>query len=986
MEELEAVIEQNLINQLCSNESQWTYRPDLKNEEQLWDNFRYILEQNNKAILDDTPLTDGEFKKIKNDVVHNSFYDAAEWLVGENGKVLVHVQRGNDTLHLVVMNNEHIAGGSSVYEVINQFNAYGDEYADDQDRRFDVTLLINGLPMIHIELKNRAHSYFEGFNQIQKYIAEGKFHGIYSNVQMFVVSNAVDTKYFAPARDYELNKKFLTGWIDENNKPVNDYLSFAKDVLKIPTAHEMVSKYTVLDTDKRRILLLRPYQIHAIEAMREASKKGQSGFIWHTTGSGKTMTSYKSARNLLADIPSIDKTIFLIDRKALDEQTTEAFQSYANNDIIDVDDTDNVDELKKKLADGKRQMIVTTRQKLQILVSKRLKKEDKNYEKIHKLRIAFVVDECHRAVTPKTKRELQAFFRNSLWYGFTGTPIFEENKYDIKGDLPQTTEQMYGPVLHSYTIKEAIHDDAVLGFMVENLGSNLKTVDDSVYRSESHMRSVLDILLNHSASKFGMQNGRGRTYSAILTVSSIAMAQKYYSLLKKVVDGNDSLKISDEIHKKLSDFPKFAITYSLTENEDNSHVNQTEMKESLRDYNEMFGTAYQIDQIEAYNSNLNERLARKEKKYFDRSQQLDLVIVVDRLLTGFDSPCTSTLFIDRAPMSPQGLIQAFSRTNRLFDSNKQYGQIVTFQYPKEFKEAIDNALMLYSRGGDGKPVSEDWNTVKSSLNVSIKAIHGLSPTPSDALNLTKKQQKAFVELFRDLDTSFAHLKCFTNYDDSALEDTGFTQTEYENYAAAYHNIIQLIKPDPTQPDDDDKEDELVFDDYELHAYSKLVIDYEYIVSLLQGVVDSLSEIDNNLFADDEFAKKIGEIRKLVDDFAKGNPKLGELLYAILEDIEKDKEKYIGCDISSILFNMRHNAIEIEAKKFADKWFIDFNEVMFEILHYRYGNMSNENNFKDKADYSTYKKSVEYPLSKLKYRRELIQDFKENLMNDIGPLL
>ena len=174
MAELEAVIEQNLINQLCSNESQWTYRPDLKNEEQLWDNFRYILEQNNKAILDDTPLTDEEFKKIKNDVVHNSFYDAAEWLVGENGKVLVHVQRGNDTLHLVVMNNEHIAGGSSVYEVINQFNAYGDEYADDQDRRFDVTLLINGLPMIHIELKNRAHSYFEGFNQIQKYIAEGK--------------------------------------------------------------------------------------------------------------------------------------------------------------------------------------------------------------------------------------------------------------------------------------------------------------------------------------------------------------------------------------------------------------------------------------------------------------------------------------------------------------------------------------------------------------------------------------------------------------------------------------------------------------------------------------------------------------------------------------------------------------------------------------------------------------------------------------------
>lgn len=222
MAELESVIEQRLIDQLCSGESQWTYRPDLKTEEQIWANFKYILEQNNKAKLGDQPLTESEFAKIKNDVSHASFYDAGKWLVGENGKVYVHIQRGNEQLHLLVMNNEHIAGASSVYEVINQYQAFAnDDYTDSRNRRFDVTLLINGIPLIHIELKNKAHNYIEAFNQIKKYVGEGKFRGIFSNIQMFVVSNAVDTKYFSAARETELNKKFITGWINKHNEPVS---------------------------------------------------------------------------------------------------------------------------------------------------------------------------------------------------------------------------------------------------------------------------------------------------------------------------------------------------------------------------------------------------------------------------------------------------------------------------------------------------------------------------------------------------------------------------------------------------------------------------------------------------------------------------------------------------------------------------------------------------------------------------------------------
>lgn len=590
MPELEKIIEEKLINQLVYGDSQWTYRDDLKTEEDLWKNFKYILEQNNKDRLNGELLSDSEFEQVKNQLQFSSFYKAGEWLVGENGKVQVHVQRDTERLHLVVMNHEHIAGGSSVYEVINQYSALKNDEEDttsERDRRFDVTLMINGLPMIHIELKNKQHSYMKAFHQIKKYIGEGKFTGIFSAVQMFVVSNGVDTKYFAAAGDTELNPKFMSGWVDRDNNPVTDYIDFAKSVLRIPEAHEMIARYTVLDEDAKRLILLRPYQIHAIESIREASKTSKSGFVWHTTGSGKTLTSYKATRNLLMDIPAIDKAIFLIDRKDLDTQTTMAFQAYANNDLVDVDETDNVNDLKKKLKSGDRQVIVTTIQKMQILVSKRLQEGTPEYQKIKNLKIAFVVDECHRAVTPKTKRELERFFARSLWYGFTGTPRFGENPYPQMGDLPRTTEELYGKCLHKYTIQNAIKDKAVLGFQVEHNGP--KNIEDetntSAYDSEAHMLSVLDIILNKSYYKLGFQNGKGQTYEGLLTTSSIERAQKYYELLTKVKNGETELKIDEKVRQVLPDFPKFAITYSVTENEEGSHVNQQKMQKSLDDYN-----------------------------------------------------------------------------------------------------------------------------------------------------------------------------------------------------------------------------------------------------------------------------------------------------------------------------------------------------------------------------------------------------------------
>ena len=974
MPELESTIERKLIEQLVYGESQWTYREDLKTEADLWANFKYILEQNNKDRLNGELLSDSEFEQVKNQLQFSSFYKAGEWLIGENGKVQVHVQRDTERLHLVVMNHEHIAGGSSVYEVINQYSALKteeDTAASTRDRRFDVTLMINGLPLIHIELKNKQHSYLDGFWQIRKYIGEGKFTGIFSAVQMFVVSNGVDTKYFAAASDVDLKKEFISGWVDKENNPVADYLDFAKSVLRIPEAHEMIARYTVLDKDRKQLILLRPYQIHAIEAIREASKTGQSGFVWHTTGSGKTLTSYKATRNLLMD---------------MDKQTSNAFKAYANNDQIDVDETDNVNDLKRKLKSGDRQVIVTTIQKMQILINKRLKEETAEYQKIKNLKIAFVVDECHRAVTPKTKRELEKFFGRSLWYGFTGTPRFAENPYPQLGDLPRTTEKLYGKCLHKYTIQNAIKDRAVLGFQVEHNGPKnvADETDGRVYDNETHMLRVLDIILNKSYYKLGFQNGKGRTYEGMLTTSSIEIAQKYYDLLTKVKNGESSLKIDEKIKQVLPDFPKFAITYSVTENEEGSRVNQQKMQKSLKDYDEMFGTNSDLSRIQTYNENLNQRLARKDSRYKRRSEQLDLVIVVDRLLTGFDAPCLSTIFIDRQPMGPHDLIQAFSRTNRIFETNKKYGQIVTFQAPKLFKESVDNAIKLYSAGSTGIAILAQWEEVEPAFRKALAALRVCAESPSEIPEMSMKEKKIFAKMFQSFDSLFAQLKSFTNYDDSMLEQYGITEQEYDDYVGHYKNVMEEIREEKTNDSETAIEETDVDQDYELMAYSNTKIDYEYIINLIQNIVTPTEEEED--ITPEERQKKIDEAKQYVEELRKDNEKVADIMSDLIEEIEKDETKYKGQSILNIVENMKQDCIEKVVSEFCESWYAMKGDVMYAAMHYRNGEIPNESVIKKNVDYTSYKAEQEKALPKFKYYSRMIAELKETLEKEIKPLV
>ena len=947
--EQENVLEQNLIDQLTHGESQWTLRDDIKNEDDLWNNFFEILSRSNKDVLKDVPLTDNEKAIIKSKIIHPTFYKSAEWLAGVNGEVRLQIQRDNTklgTADFVVINNNNIAGGNSVYEVVHQIQ-FHKRREIDRNRRGDVTLLINGLPMIHIELKNRAHSPKEALNQIQKYIDEQMFSGIFSTLQFFVVTNGSYTQYIAAGQ--QLKEKFLTTWVDKENKPVQNYLEFAKDVLSIPAAHNMVANYIALDSTQHSIIVLRPYQIHAIQAIFDASygkdNKDQphSGFVWHTTGSGKTLTSYKVAHNLLK-IPSIQKTIFLIDRNDLDTQTTQAFETYAQNDSIDVEGTENSYSLARKLVSSDKRVIVTTRQKMQALFKRIAQDQEQKrlYRKLKDVKLAFIVDECHRAVSPDQKNEIDAFFTKNppLWYGFTGTPIFAENAREAKGKNARTTEQQYGKCLHKYTIKDAIRDKAVLGFQVEEESNVSEDADESdtdarnkEYASLSHMKAVVKRILNNSYRKLGIYNkdNRGYTYDAIFTTSSIKQAQKYYRIFRDVINDKDpDIKIPNRIKKVLPDFPKIAITYSIGENCDGDEANQNEMKQSLEDYNKMFNTHYSMAELGAYNTNVNDRLARKKDEFKPRSQQLDIVIVVDRLLTGFDAPCLSTLFLDRAPMPYKDLIQAFSRTNRIFDRDKRYGQIVTYQYPKKYKESINGALMLYTEGSEKQALAPTWDESILEFNNAEKKIikyqgdHGIPITEAPL-----EDQKRFLKEYQDFDKSLGAIKTYNEFNNIDLEkDYGLDPMFIEDTRATYEVVKEKVK-EATGKDKPTTEDDDQFDpDYELENTGRQEINYAYIVQLIQAYIPSDDKENSK-----RTKAEVKEIDDYIENLGKNNKSLADIVNNLWFQIKFDPEKFRNKQVNELLQNMIDDAREGLIKKFADENGLNIDDLKFVIRHY-----------------------------------------------------
>ena len=937
----EAQMEKTLIDHLTKDANQWRLREDLKTIPQLWANFFQILEDNNRDQLHDVLLTQNEKETIRTQITKPNFYQAAKFLAGANRQVRHHLKRDDSSLpdaDLLILDNTNIAGGTSVYEVVHQVEVNKSSLSPlDQDRRFDVTLLINGLPLIHIELKSPSSSSFnDAFRQIQKYINEEKFGDIYNFIEMFVVTNGVNTQYIAAGQN--LRPNFLISWIDHDRQQVNNYLDFAHEVLSIPMAHHMIADYTVLDDNAQRIILLRPYQIQAIQAIFKASRKGKSGFIWHATGSGKTLTSYKVARNLL-QIPSIDKTIFLIDRKDLDMQTVTAFQTYANNDTIDVDETANSFELTKQLGDGNRNVIVTTRQKLQTIFKRMENSPEiaKKYEKLKDLRLAFIVDECHRAVTPAQKRELDRFFnRQPLWYGFTGTPIFAENARSENGQDARTTEQLYGPILHKYTIEDAIQDRKVLGFKIDNEGNSNQTDNDDIYLTDAHMKAVVKQILVLAYRKQGLSNGH--RYSALFSTSSIKQAQKYYHLFKEAIVNGE---VPNRIQKVAPDFPRIAITYSISQNEEESIANQAEMKQALDDYNKMFNTHFSMSELGSYNRNVNDRLACKNKIYQTRDQQLDIVIVVDRLLTGFDAPRLSTLYLDRPPMNAQNLIQAFSRTNRIFDKGKEWGQIVTFQYPDQYSEATDNALTLYANGGSDGVLAPDWNTSRQRYVQARKKLDKYVNNPQildTIIDAPKKDQKEFIKAFQKYDQALTAIKTYDELDKqdklpvSEQININDISPEIEStLEGVYQNVIDALKAD--NKNEEDPVDLDIDEDYELESIHIKEVDERYIMALIQDYISTANQqVSASQKSEDQ--NETTQVVDYIDQYAKTNESRANQIRSIWQDVQDNPQKYMDQKVEDVLANSIKQKNEKILGELADDFGLDYDNLNYVVNNFK----------------------------------------------------
>lgn len=683
------------------------------------------------------------------------------------------------------------------------------------------------------------------------------------------------------------------------------------------------------------------------------------------------------------------KSIFVIDRKDLDNQTTSAFQSYAQNDIFDVDETEDTRQLIKNLESSDRRVVITTIQKLNAMISQMESYDTPKFKKLKErlahLNVVFVVDECHRAVTPERQRHLTNTFRNSRWYGFTGTPIFMENKRAQLGDLAQTTEQQYGKCLHQYTVKEAIHDKAVLGFQVEYKTTIPDMPEDSIpeeaYDHEEHMLAVLNSIINQSRKKLGFNNGIGQTFEGLLTVKSIARAQAYYDLIQKVKAGETDLVISKKVKEKLPDFPKVAITYSITENDNASISRQDKMTKNLEDYNHLFGTNFTIDNLQGYNRDLNDRLARKKDKFKDRHEQLDLVIVVDRLLTGFDAPCLSTIFIDRQPMKPQHIIQAFSRTNRIFESRKHYGQVVTFQTPLRFKEAVDKALSLYSNGGENDVLAPSWEEEKARFFEKVTVLKNIVPDP-DAFPTIESAQTAFLKqyakAFQAFDKLFASVQVYSDFNETLLSEVGLSDEVIDTYKGTYQNVIAEIRK---RREDDEAIPEINID-YELESVQMDDINYHYILTLIQAFVDQEQEALQERLNDNP-------MDQYIQDLAKSNPAMADSLAELWQDIQKESKAYEGKSIAYELDNLIGDKIQRAIKHFADQWKADPDKLAFVATNYHSANSTKQvgmSTLKESLDYQAYKeKQGDSAMNKLKYKSQFERELVQFIRDQIQPL-
>jgi type I restriction enzyme, R subunit len=812
--------EQILENQLVERLQKIGYSlVHIKNENELIINLKQQLVKHNNI-----QFTDAEFEKVLNILSKGSIFEKSKTLRQKQ-----HIIRDNgDNLYFEFINIEHWC--QNEFQVTHQVTIEG-KYKN----RYDVTLLINGLPLVQIELKRRGLELKEAFNQINRYQRHsfGANSALFQYIQIFVISNGVNTKYYINNRFQSFKQTYY--WTDIENKRLTNLLNgFTSNFLEPCHISKMICKYIVLNQTYKELMILRPYQYYAVEALIDKVKHSRkNAYIWHTTGSGKTLTSFKASQ-VLINLLKVKKVVFVVDRKDLDYQTNKEFDSFRKGCV---DSTDNTKELVKQFSDDTK-LIITTIQKLNTAISKKHYKS--KMEKMQDERIIFIFDECHRSQFGETHNRIKKFFNNPQMFGFTGTPIFAENA--IKNELgKRTTKELFGDCLHKYVITDAIKDENVLKFSVEYVGKYKKKdtateidieVEDintkELMESPVRLEKIVDYILAHHNRKT-----HNRLFTGMFCVSSVETLIKYYEIFrKKKEEGKHNLTI--------------ATIFSYAANEDDADANgflpeelsvveepkalyglnkhsREKLDEYIEHYNQTFGSSFSTKDTQSFYNYYND-VSKKVKE-----RKVDILLVVNMFLTGFDSPPLNTLYVDKN-LKYHGLIQAYSRTNRIVNEQKSQGNIVVF---RNLKKATDDAITLFSNKEAieeiiVKPYEE---YVKKFNDVYIDLLK-IAPTIKSVNELKSEEEELkFIQAFRQLMREKNVLTTFADFD---WEDLSMNEQQFEDYKSKYLDLYDKVKSDNQK----EKESILNDVDFELELIHRDEINVAYILKLLANLKDA----------------------------------------------------------------------------------------------------------------------------------------------------
>lgn len=786
----EAELENQLIKQLTE---QGYSEIVITDYDMLLDNFRTQFNEFNKEKLGGNPLTDKEWNRLLNYMMGRTVFESAKVI---RDKYVLERDDGSK-VYVSFIDENHV---KNIWQVTHQTTVVG-KFVN----RYDVTILCNGLPIVQIELKRRGLDLREAINQIMRY-KKHSYIGLYRYIQCFVVSNGVETKYFANS-DRDILYSLTFYWTNEDNVRITNLKDFSVAFLSRDQLTRLLIRYTVLNDVDKAVMIMRPYQVYAASKLIDRAKfSDQNAYIWHTTGSGKTLTSFKTAQ-ILAGEPSIKKVIFLVDRKDLDSQTMEEFNKFEQGSV-DVTDSTHilVNQMKKKDV----HLIVTTIQKMANAVKS--DRYAKVMDEYRNEKVVFIIDECHRSQFGDMHRDIVRHFNKAQFFGFTGTPRFEVNG-KVEGHIVQTTESLFGECLHSYLIKDAIFDNNVLGFHVEYI----KTVEGDYDLNDAQMVQGIDVdeimssdqrmtmIANHIVSNHKSKT-RNKQYTAIFAVWSIPALIKYYDIFKSI---DHDLNITG------------VFTYGANEDgEGKAEHSRDSLERIIADYNALYDTNFSTDTYEAYRKDISDRVKGKKTK------QLDILLVVNQFLTGFDSKPLDVLYVDKK-LEYHDLLQAFSRTNRVEKETKPYGIVVCY---RNLKEATDNALCLFSQTNDTEGIlAPSFNEFVDKFNELVRELRQIAPSPYavDVMQ-DEDEQKKFIDVFKALSKILTSLKTFVefNYEKSRLY---LTDQEYEDYKSKYFMLYQRHK--------NTKEKVSVLDDVDfcIELIESDHINVAYIMNLIRSI-------------------------------------------------------------------------------------------------------------------------------------------------------